>query len=94
LDWLDQLARLADIIQRNLRQHWELSLDEYRVLVLLDCESLVQKRIACDAGRSSSAVSRWVEQFRRMGCVAVNRSENNGGWSTVSLTRHGRNRLK
>ncbi|MEO1016312.1 MAG: hypothetical protein AAFY56_01275 [Pseudomonadota bacterium] len=92
--WLEQLGRLVIAIRRDCRKNCELSLAEYRLLALIENESMMQKTIACDLGLSPGAVSRLVEPLRRMGCVAVGHADANRTRSIVSITRRGRNHLK
>lgn len=92
--WLERLGRLAIAIRRDCRKNCEVSLAEYRLLSLVEAESMMQKTIAYDLRLSAGAVSRLVEQLRRIGCVAVRHSEANRNWCIVSITRRGRNHLK
>lgn len=70
-----------------------LSLDEYRLLSLVENEPLVQKVLACDMGRTCAAISRWVTILSRLELV-VRQSEKSARECEVSITRRGRYRLK
>ena len=95
-DLLSSLGRLDHVvaaIDKDLRQQCNLTLEEYRLLSLVESEPLVQKVLACDMGRTCAAVSRWVAILSRLGLV-TQQSEKSARECEVSITRRGRNRLK
>lgn len=95
-DLLSSLGRLDHVIvaiDKDLRQQCNLTLEEYRLLSLVESEPLVQKVLACDMQRTCAAVSRWVTVLSRLGLVSRH-SEKSGRECEVSITRRGRYRLK
>ena len=93
LSSLGQLDHVIAAFDKDVRQQCDLSLDEYRLLSLVESEPLVQKVLACDMGRTCAAVSRWVTILSRLGLV-VRQSEKSARECEVSITRRGRYRLK
>ena len=93
LSSLGQLDHVIAAIDKDLRQQCDLTLEEYRLLSLVEGEPLVQKVLACDMGRTCAAVSRWVTMLSRLGLV-TQQSEKSARECEVSITRRGRNRLK
>ena len=95
-DLLSSLGRLDHVvaaIDKDLRQRCNLTLEEYRLLTLVETGPLVQKVLACDMGRTCAAVSRWVTILSRLGLV-IQQSEKSARECEVSITRRGRYRLK
>ncbi|MEM8683367.1 MAG: hypothetical protein AAGF72_08060 [Pseudomonadota bacterium] len=93
LSSLGQLDHVIAAIDKDLRQQCDLTLEEYRLLLLVESEPLVQKVLACDMGRTCAAVSRWATILSRLGLV-TQQSEKSARECEVSITRRGRNRLK
>ena len=95
-DLLSSLGRLDHVvaaIDKDLRQQCNLTLEEYRLLSLVESEPLVQKVLACDMGRTCAAVSRWVAILSRLGLV-IQQSEKSARECEVSITRRGRYHLR
>ena len=93
LSSLGQLDYFIATIDEDLRQQCDLTLEEYRLLSLIECEPLVQKVLACGMARTCAAVSRWVTILSRLGLV-TRQSEDNARECEVSITRRGRYRLR
>lgn len=90
---LEQTRCLAAIIGQDLREHCQLTLDEYCIMALVAEKPLMQKVLACDMGRSFSAVSRCVTMLSRLGLVVRGSPEPGIPGCRVSITRRGRNQL-
>lgn len=91
---LEQLRCLTTILGEDLREHCQLTLDEYRVMALVAEKPVMQKVLAYDMDRSFSLVSRCVTMLSRFGYVARRSPEPGIPGCEVAMTRRGRHQLR
>lgn len=89
-----QLASLATRIDRDMQQHFGMSLGEYRIISVLEDGALPQAELCERIHCSAPTVSRWLKQLVRVGWVARHRPAHDRRELVVSVTRRGLNQLQ
>ena len=90
---LAQLAGIAAAIEHELKRQFDMSRNEYDVLIILERGLLPQKSLCVHTQSSPAAVSRWLTRLDREGWVTRQHTDNNQRDFISHLSRRGINQL-
>ena len=91
---LAQLASIATPIERELKRQFDVSRNEYHVLIILERGPLPQKSLCVHTQSTPAAVSRWLTHLDREGWVTRQHADNNQRDFLSHLSRRGVNQLR
>ena len=91
---LDRLRLIATSIERELKQEFDVSPNEYNVLSILERESVPQRQLCTHTKSSAAAVSRWLTRLVREGWAERSHVADCRRELVCQITRRGRNQLR
>ena len=94
LSWVFQLGAIIQTLDGDLRQHCNVSLEDYRILVILAQGPCVQGLLADRLQRADGVVSRWLTRLGYERCLKRQPSETDRREIVLMITRRGRNHMK
>lgn len=89
-----ELASITARIDRDMQEQFGFSLGEYRVMEALEDGPVRQNQLCGGTLSSAAAVSRWLKQLAREGCVRRHRPSHDRRTLHASITRRGLNQLR
>jgi len=89
-----ELASVTVRIDRDMQQQFGFSLGEYRIMAALEDGAVRQNQLCGGTLCSEAAVSRWLKQLAREGCVTRHRPTHDRRTLVASITRRGLNQLR
>lgn len=94
LGLLIELASMTIRIDKDMQQQFGFSLGEYRMMDALEHGPVRQNQLCGGSLSSAAAVSRWLKQLTREGCVTRHRPPHDRRTLHVRITRRGLNQLR
>jgi DNA-binding MarR family transcriptional regulator len=91
---LIELSNMTIRIDRDMQHQFGFSLGEYRIMAALEHGPVRQNQLCGGTLSSAAAVSRWLKQLAREGCVTRQRPPQDRRTLHARITRRGLNQLR